>query len=410
MKRARSAYPICRACFSDQGGFVFTVDTYLPTRIIFGAGRLKELATAKLPGKKALVCVTADGLMKTLGIQDQVLDLLAQNGVETVIYDKVYPNPSRESVMEAVEIANREGCDFFFGLGGGSSIDTAKAVALVHKLGGELWDYASTGTGGRKEVTGASPIVTVGTTCGTGTEVDQYCVITKLETAEKLDFTVDALFPTLSVIDPELMLSLPKSQTMYQGFDAFFHNAECYMTNNHRNRLLDLYSVDGFKTAYQWLPKVLEDGSDLEARTNMSYAANILGGYSMGLDFVTTHHIIAQSMGGVFPKVAHGATLIFIAKEFYKRYTKHFPEFFDEMGEMLGTPADPSQPGTAFCRALDKVMAITGADQLKMSDFGIDPAQFQKIADVTVDVTEIDWDRYVMSKEEIVELLEASYR
>lgn len=389
---------------------MFTVDTYLPTRVIFGAGRLNELATAKLPGTKALVCVTADGLMEKLGIQGKVLDLLAQNGVETVIFDNVHPNPTRESVMEAVEVARANDCDFFIGLGGGSSIDVAKATAMVHKLGGELWDYASTGSGGRKEVTGASPIVTVTTTCGTGAEVDQYCVITKLETAEKLDFTVDALFPTLSIIDPELMLSLPQNQTMYQGFDAFFHNAECYMTNDHRNRLLDLYSIDGFTTAYKWLPEVVKDGSNLEARVNMSYAANILGGYSMGLDFVTTHHIIAQTMGGVFPQIAHGATLILIAKEFYKRYTKHAPEFFDDMGEKLGTPADPAQPGTGFCRALDKLMADTGADQLKMSDFGVDRSQFQKIADVTVDVTEIDWDRYVMTKEEIVELLEASYR
>jgi alcohol dehydrogenase len=389
---------------------MFTVDTYLPTRVIFGAGRLAELASAKLPGRRALVCVTADGLMAQLGIQRRVIELLNENGVEAVVFDNIHPNPTRESVMEAVGVARRESCDFFIGLGGGSSIDTAKATAMVHKLGGELWDYASTGSGGRVEVTDASPIVTIGTTCGTGTEVDQYCVITKGETAEKLDFTVDALFPTLSIIDPELMLSLPRSQTMYQGFDAFFHNAECYMTNNHRNRLLDLYSVEGFKTAYTWLPQVIAAGDDLEARTNMAYSANILGGYSMGLDFVTTHHIIAQAMGGVFPKVPHGATLILTAKAFYQRYTAQFPEFFDEMGELLGTPADPTRPGTGFCRALDRLMAETGADQLTMSQFGVDPSGFQRIADVTVDVTTIDWDRYVMSKEEIVEVLGASYR
>lgn len=388
----------------------FTVDTYLPTRVVFGPGRLEELATIDLPGKKALVCVTADGLMSQLGIQQRVLDLLARNSVETVLYDKVQPNPNVQGVTEAVALARREGVDFFIGLGGGSSIDTAKASAIVHKLGGELWDYASTGSGGRKEVTDASPIVTISTTCGTGTETDQYAVITKEDTAEKLDFTVDALFPTLSIIDPELMVSLPTSQTLYQGWDAFFHNVECYIMNNHANRILDLYTIEGFQTVYAWLPEAVSNGSNLEARVNMSYAANILGGYAMAHEFVTTHHIIAQSMGGVYPKLPHGASLIVIAREFYASYAAHFPEFFDELGELLGVARDPQQPGTGFSRALDDLLARTGADQLKASDFGVDPADFQRIADVTVDVTGIDWDRYVMSKAQIVELLQKSYR
>jgi alcohol dehydrogenase len=388
----------------------FTVDTYLPTRVVFGPGRLDELATITLPGRKALVCVTADGLMSQLGIQQRVLDLLAKNGVETVLYDKVQPNPNVQGVNDAVALARQEGVDFFIGLGGGSSIDTAKASAIVHKLGGQLWDYASMGSGGRKEVTDASPIVTISTTCGTGTETDQYAVITKEDTAEKLDFTVDALFPTLSIIDPELMVSLPKNQTLYQGWDAFYHNVECYIMNNHANRILDLYTIEGFQTVNEWLPEAVHNGSNLEARTNMSYAANILGGYAMAHEFVTTHHIIAQTMGGVYPRLPHGASLILIAKEFYARYAAQFPEFFDELGELLGVAADPQAPGTGFTRALTRLMDETGASDLKMSDFGINPADFQRIADITVDVTGIDWDRHVMSRADIVAVLELSYR
>lgn len=389
---------------------MFTVDTYTPTRVIFGAGRLEELASVELPGTKALICVTADGLMEKIGVQQRVLDLLAKNNVEAAIFSDITPNPNRETVMAAAALAEREGCDFFIGLGGGSSIDVAKATAIIAKNGGDLWDYAEVGSGGRKPVQVAAPIITIATTCGTGTETDQYCVITKEETAEKIDFTMDALFPTLSIIDPELMVSLPKNQTMFQGFDAFFHNAECYITNNNQNRLLDLFTIDGFTTVYQWLPKALEDGSNLEARTNMAYGANILGGYAMAHCFVTTHHIIGQAMGGVFPKVPHGATLILIAKEFYRLWAPKFPEFFDAMGKLLGVEPDPAQPGTGFSRAVEQLMEVTGASDLKMSGFGIDPAEFQRIADNTVDVIGIDWDRYVMSKEEIVQLLEKSYR
>lgn len=186
---------------------MFTVDTYTPTRVIFGAGRLEELASVELPGTKALICVTADGLMEKIGVQQRVLDLLAKNNVEAAIFSDITPNPNRETVMAAAALAEREGCDFFIGLGGGSSIDVAKATAIIAKNGGDLWDYAEVGSGGRKPVQVAAPIITIATTCGTGTETDQYCVITKEETAEKIDFTMDALFPTLSIIDPELMVS-----------------------------------------------------------------------------------------------------------------------------------------------------------------------------------------------------------
>lgn len=389
---------------------MFTVDTYTPTRVILGAGRLDELATVKLPGKKALICVTADGLMEKLGIQQRVLDLLAKNGVEAVVFGDINPNPDRETVMAAGALAKAEGCDFTLGLGGGSSIDVAKATAILIENEGDLWDYAEVGTGGGKPLEKAAPIVTVSTTCGTGTETDQYCVITKVETAEKIDFTVDALFPTLSIIDPELMTSLPKSQTMYQGFDAFFHNAECYITNNNQNKLLDLFTIEGFTTVHEWLPRALENGEDLEARTYMSYGANILGGYAMAHCFVTTHHIIGQMMGGVYPKVPHGATLIFVAKEFYRLWAPKFPEFFDKMGQLLGVQPDPENPGFGFATAVEKLMEVTGADQLKMSDFGVEPSSFEQIADNTINLVGIDWDRYVMTKEEIVELLEKSYR
>ena len=185
---------------------MFIVNNYTPTRVLFGAGRLEELATVELPGKKALICVTGDQLMKTLGIQQRVSELLKKNGIKAVVFDKVTPNPTRKCVMEAAAAAKENECDFFIGLGGGSSIDTAKATAIMMKNPGDLWEYAYTGTGGKKEIKVAAPIVTISTTAGTGTETDPYCVITNEETNEKLDFAVDAIFPTLSIIDPELML------------------------------------------------------------------------------------------------------------------------------------------------------------------------------------------------------------
>lgn len=392
---------------------MFRVDNYTPTRVAFGAGRLEELATMELPGKKAMIFVTADGLMEKLGIQKRVLDLLKKNNVEAVVYDKVTPNPMRKYVMEAKEIAKKEGCDFFIGLGGGSSIDTAKATSVMLLNEGDLWDYAYAGTGGRKEIKVAAPVMTITTTCGTGTETDPYCVITNEETNEKLDFAVEAIFPRVSIIDPELMTSLPRTLTLYQGFDCLFHLAECYITNKHENRLVDIYAEDGIKAVAKWLPVVAEDGANLEGRVHMSYAANILAGYTQSLINCTSHHIIGQTMGGLFPNVAHGASLILVAEEYYKHVRKYCEQIFDELGEMMGVSADANDPGQGFITGLVNLLDKTGMRDLAMSSFGIAKEDCAKIADMTVNNTGIDdMDRYPesLTVADVQDILEKSYK
>lgn len=392
---------------------MFRVDNYTPTRVVFGAGRLEELATMELPGKKAMIFVTADGLMEKLGIQKRVLDLLKKNNVEAVVYDKVTPNPMRKYVMEAKEIAKKEGCDFFIGLGGGSSIDTAKATSVMLLNEGDLWDYAYAGTGGRKEIKAAAPVMTITTTCGTGTETDPYCVITNEETNEKLDFAVEAIFPRVSIIDPELMTSLPRTLTLYQGFDCLFHLAECYITNKHENRLVDIYAEDGIKAVAKWLPVVAEDGANLEGRVHMSYAANILAGYTQSLINCTSHHIIGQTMGGLFPNVAHGASLILVAEEYYKHVRKYCEQIFDELGEMMGVSADANDPGQGFITGLVNLLDKTGMRDLAMSSFGIAKEDCAKIADMTVNNTGIDdMDRYPesLTVADVQDILEKSYK
>ena len=389
---------------------MFTIDTYLPTRIVFGYGRLNDLKDMKLPGKKALICVTADGLMKTLGILQRVESLLQENGTEYVIFDKVQQNPVKGNVEAAVAVLKETGCDFVIGLGGGASIDVAKATAVMAVTEGDLWEYAYTGTGGRKELTNALPIVTISTTCGTGTESDQFCVITNEETQEKLDFIADAMFPTVSIIDPELMMTLPRKLSAFQGFDALFHCAECYVGNGHQNRLLDTYAADGVTTIGKNLIRVITDPTDKEARTNLAYAADILGGYSMVLAPVTSHHILAQTLGGMYPTFPHGATLIAVAEEYYKKACSLAPAEFDELGEMLGEERDPAKPGYAFVKGLVRLLDEAGMRDLKMSEYGVKPEDFEKIVHMTVHQVGVDLDRYKLSDADFIEILEKSYR
>lgn len=371
---------------------------------------MEELATLSLPGKKALICVTEDGLMEKLGLQQRVIDLLKKNGVEAVVFDKVTPNPLRSGVMKAASVARESGCDFCLGLGGGSSIDTAKAVAIMLKNPGDLWEYAYTGTGGKKAIAVAAPIVTISTTSGTGTETDPYCVITNEDTGEKLDFAVEAIFPVLSIIDPELMLSLPRTLTIYQGFDALFHSAECYITNDNTNRLVDLYAEDAIRTVAKWLPVVADNGKNIEGRVNMAYAADILSGYTQALICTTSHHIAAQTLGGLFQTLPHGASLILIAEEYYSRVCGFFPELFDCMGSFMGEASVKDKPGYSFVNGLVKLLDKTGMRKLAMSEFGITRDDFDKIIDITVDVVGIGCDRYTLTKDDFRQILEKSYR
>ena len=392
---------------------MFALDSYTPTRVVFGPDRLKELATLDLPGKKALILVPASGSMARRGVQQTVISLLKENNVDAVVCENIIPNPTVKNVEEAFGIAKKENCDFLIGLGGGSCIDAAKAVAIMMKNDGDLWDYAYTETGGQKPIPDAAPVVAITTTCGTGTETDPYSVITNEDTSEKFDFAVDAIFPKISIIDPILMLSLPRDLTIYQGFDALFHLSECYVTNNHENRLVDLYSEDGVRAVVEYLPKVLADSSDVEARIHLAYAADILAGFTQALINCTSHHITAQTIGGLFPNVAHGAALIMMCEEYYKRVCGYFPELFDELGEFMGVDKDPDAPGYGFVKGLINLMEETDIRSLSMSSFGIQLDDCAKIADMTINNTGIDdCDRYpeALTVSDLTAVLEKSYK
>lgn len=158
---------------------------HIPTKILFGCGELRKLATEKLPGKKSLIVISCGTSMKKYGYLNKVIELLQENNTKSVVFDKILPNPIKAHVMEAASICRTEKCDFVVGLGGGSSIDSAKAIAIMACNEGDYWDYIPAGTGKGRPVTKALPVVAIPTTAGTGTEADPWSVITNEEVKEK---------------------------------------------------------------------------------------------------------------------------------------------------------------------------------------------------------------------------------
>lgn len=158
---------------------------HIPTKILFGCGELRKLATEKLPGKKALIVISSGTSMKKYGYLDKVVELLQENNTESVVYDKILPNPIKSHVMEAASVCREQKCDFIVGLGGGSSIDSAKAIAVMACNDGDYWDYIPAGSGKGRPATKALPVIAIPTTAGTGTEADPWSVITNEEAKEK---------------------------------------------------------------------------------------------------------------------------------------------------------------------------------------------------------------------------------
>ena len=187
----------------------------------------------------------------------------------------------KSTVMAGAKTARDNGCDFIVALGGGSVMDAAKIMAMMAVNEGDLWDYVSGGTGKGNPVPNTPlPLVCITTTAGTGSEVDQWGVVNNEETQEKIGCGgLDSLFPVLSIVDPELMVSVPPVFTAYQGFDALFHSTEVYIGKG-ANLMSDMVALTAIENVGKYLVRAVKDGGDMEAREHMAFA-NTLSGYSM---------------------------------------------------------------------------------------------------------------------------------
>ena len=377
-------------------------DYYIPTKILFGAGKLNQLAEEPLPGKKALVVISAGTSMRKHGYLERLENLLKQQNIDSIVYDKILPNPIKEHVMEGATVAKENGCDFIIGLGGGSSIDAAKAIAIMAVNPGDYWDYIGSGSGkGQPLENGALPIIAVTTTAGTGTEADPWLVITNGN--EKIGFgDPSCTFPVLSVVDPELMTSVPPQLTAFQGFDAFFHAVEGYIANV-ATPMSDLYALESIRLVAEYLPCAVANGSDLEAREKLALA-NTLSGMVESTSCCISEHSLEHAMSAFHPELPHGAGLILLSEAYFSHFAPHLPERYAKMAAAMG--------GTDFVAELVALQEKCGVRDLKMSDFGITEDELDAIAQNAYDTMGFlfDFDPVQITPEQTVGILRAAYK
>lgn len=354
---------------------------YVPTRILFGCGMLNNLHKQQMPGKKALIVISNGKSTKENGSLDRTEEQLEKAGVEYAVFDGIMANPLKSTIDEGAKAAKDNGCDFIVALGGGSVMDASKAIATMATNDGDLWDYVFGGTGKGQLLKAAPlPIIAITTTAGTGSEVDQFGVITNDVTNEKIGYGGDdRLFPVIAVVDPELMKSVPPKFTAYQGFDALFHSTECYIANK-ASLISDMYAITSIKNIGKYLARAVKDGSDMEAREHMAFA-NTLSGVVMTLSSCTSEHSMEHAMSAYHQELPHGAGLIMISKEYYKFFIeKHVcDERFVDMAKALGMP--DAEKAEDFITALENIQKACGVDELKMSDYGISEDEVETLAE-----------------------------
>lgn len=385
-----------------------TFNLYIPTKLLFGCGELKKLATEPMPGKKAMIVISGGTSMKKYGYLDKVVGYLKENHIESVVFDKILANPIKQHVMEAAAICRDEQCDFVVGLGGGSSIDSAKSIAVMACNTGDYWDYVVGGTGKGKPVEKALPIVAIPTTAGTGTEADPWTVITHETAHEKIGFGCPLTFPAISIVDPELMVSIPPRFTAYQGFDAFFHAAEGYIANC-ATPISDLYALEAIRLLYKYLPAAVADGHDLEARINVAWAST-LAGMVESTSSCTSEHSMEHAMSALYPALPHGAGLICLSKAYFETFVDDSKDRYMKMTEVM--TSEPAQQAGDFVDALVKMQKACGMDQLKLSDWGLkeeDLPEMVQNAKATMGGL-FQLDPRMLTDDEILAIYKKSYR
>lgn len=384
---------------------------HVPTQVLFGEGMLDQLGQQKLPGKKALIIISNGKSTRANGYLARTEKQLEQAGVESIVFDGVSPNPTVANVEAGAQVARDHECDFLVALGGGSVMDCSKAIAVMATNEGTLWDYVAIGSGqGKPIAVKPLPIVAITTTAGTGSEIDSAGVITKEDTHEKAFVGNPQLFPVLAIVDPALMVSVPPQYTAFQGFDALFHSVEGFIAKG-ANLMSDMYALTAIEKLAKYLPRAVQQGDDLEARTHVAFA-NTLSGVVMCLTLITSEHGMEHALSAYHPNLPHGAGLIMISKAYFNYFVKHHgcDDRFIRMAQAMGI-SHASKPED-FIMALERLQEACGVANLKMSDYGIVPGEFEQFMRNSREVMGVMYtsDRVQMSDEDIVTIYAESYK
>jgi alcohol dehydrogenase class IV len=378
-----------------------------PTEIVFGTGRVAEAGEIILRyGKRCLMVTTPDAPL--IPLYNRISQILTDAGVEVAHFNGVIPNPTTETSAAGAKMAREHNADVILGVGGGSSMDAAKAIAVEATHSGSAWDYLFYKEPA-PDPSRVLPVVAISTTSGTGSQVTQVSVITNSAERDKSALYNPVIFPKVAIVDPELMLTLPKSVTAPTGFDVFCHAFES-MINPGTGDYVKLLAKEAIHLVVANLPKVLEDGSDLFAREKMAWA-DTLAGLCIASAGVTLPHGMGMAVGGMYPHVAHGESLAILYPACTKFTSGSAVKEYAFMARALNPNLESVSDAESADKAYEEIVKFLKSIGLykSLKDVGMPEEEIEALAKQSMVLPDYQGNPRVATYEEMVELVTEVY-
>ena len=343
-----------------------------PRKLIFGRGSIGGLSGVVkdlgLSGNALLV--TGRSFARRSGYLEKLKTILESSGIAVRIFDKVEPNPSAETVELGAELAKREGVDFIVAFGGGSAMDAGKAIAVLSSQGGRAEDYFYPVVVKPPVL----PVIAIPTTCGTGSEVTKFAVISK--GLRKKVIVGDVIVPIASILDPDVLSYLPRELLAYTSMDAVSHAIESYFNKN-ANPLSDIYVYEALRTIMKYF-KDAYDGS-IDAMERLLYAS-MLAGKAINLCGTTIVHGIGYYLTMRYG-FQHGLANALLITQFIRQVSDLMPQQTLELGRRLGlNPSTPTESAELLIKALNELKRYSKIP-LSLRDAGVREEDLEKIVD-----------------------------
>ena len=345
----------------------------MPKQIISGEHALQQSKEViRTLGTKALV--VSGKVMNRIGNVRIVTNLLDEIGIGWTVYDDITGEPDDVMIDGGVEAYKANGCDFLIAIGGGSPMDSMKAIGALITNPGKIADYMG------KEITNPlPPMVAIPTTAGTGSEATQFTIITDTKTSIKMLLKGTVLIPDVAIVDASFTVSSPKSVTNATGLDALTHAVEGY-TSKKASPLTDVYAVDAVKRIFQYLPRAYENGEDMEAREEMILAA-LEAGVVINNSSVTLVHGMSRPIGANF-HVPHGLSNAMLLKVCLTFALDGTYERFADLGRAIGAATEEDDYETAAKAILDAIIQLCETLEVPtLAEYGVDKEAFFEVMD-----------------------------
>ncbi len=374
-------------------------------KIVFGNGALLSLASHVKEQHAQNPLVVIDKNLAKTDLQEKIANILVSEGIKFTVFDKVDPEPAIELADEGAQLAIKDKCDCVIGIGGGSAMDVAKAIAVIATNKGQAADYM----GLNKVPKPGLPKIMIPTTAGTGSEVTFTAVFVRKNLKKKEGMNSPFLYPELALLDPELTLSLPPAPTAHTGMDALCHAIESYTSIN-SSPVSEMFSLEAIALISENLRACVHDGKNIAVRERM-LLGSLYAGIGLANAGVTAVHSMSYPLGGKYG-VAHGIANTMLLAPVMAYNLPGALEKFADVAEAMGESIEGLPLREAAYLAVDAVEALIDDCGIgeTIKDFGVKEEDFPALADVALTVARpLENNPRKMTKEDMIAIYAQAY-